>query len=144
MRVITATAVALLILILVIGGVSHHRYAAAWAAVELASSHLESSIQYEPVITMQAKMADLDVVLKQYIATRPPVLRNFIQRGKSVVDYQQVLSDLSEGLHHESTLQDTEIPQEEWKALGITDFSNVELVVSCDRGKPVVYRGVLH
>jgi hypothetical protein len=55
--------VCLAVVLLVVGGATYqlHRYAAAWDAVEQAASRLDSSIQYEPVITMRAKMADLDV-----------------------------------------------------------------------------------
>jgi hypothetical protein len=128
------------VVLLVVGVATYqlHGYAAAWDAVEKAASRLDSSIQYEPVITMRAKMADLDVALNHYKSLKPPkVVSKLIQHGKTIDQYAAVLSDLARGLDWNTP--EFNLYQSQWDAFGVRGFSSEELYPACDKGKLVVF-----
>lgn len=134
-----ALSVCLVVILLVVGGATYqlHRYAAAWDAVENAASRLDSSIQYEPVITMRAKMADLDVALNHYKSLKPPrVVSRLIQHGKTIDHCSAVLSDLARGLDWNTP--EFNLYQDQWDAFGVRGFSSEEVYRACDKGKLVV------
>jgi hypothetical protein len=142
MRATLSISAVVVLLIAGSAGYQLHHYATAWDAVEQAASHLDSSIQYEPVITMQAKMADLDVALKNYKASNPPKLvSKWVQHGKTVEQYEAVLSDLAHGLAWSAP--EFNIYQAQWDDYGVRRFSVEEIEPACDRNKLVMHSSSL-
>jgi hypothetical protein len=129
----------LLLVVLLLVGLyvhQHNKLQSAWESVAQAAVRLESSIQYEPVIVLRTKMAELDAALKHYKSVKESSLAGRLEKQNDggVKAMELALRHLSLGLEEQSQEQ-IRIFEENWSSFDVDSFPTEDLQRLCAEGK---------